>query len=155
MEISPYLHFNGNCADAFKFYEQCLGGKITFIQKFGESPMADQVPADWRDKIMHVTMKVGEGVLMGTDASPAHYAAPAGDFRVDRSGDAGRGRAHLQRPGRAGQGRHAVSEDVLVRGFRHDGRSLRHPVDGELQVLVGLAPSRPNSASSLLRRLPC
>jgi PhnB protein len=78
MEISPYLLFNGNCADAFKFYEKSLGGTITFIQKFGESPMADQVPADWRDKIMHVTMKVGDGVLMGTDASPAHYAAPQG-----------------------------------------------------------------------------
>jgi PhnB protein len=78
MEISPYLLFNGNCADAFKFYEQSLGGKVTFVQKFGESPMADQVPVDWRDKIMHVTMKVGEGVLMGTDASPEHYAAPQG-----------------------------------------------------------------------------
>ena len=78
MEISPYLLFNGNCAEAFALYEKCLGGKVTFIQKFGESPMADQVPADWRDKIMHVTMKVGDFVLMGTDASPAHYAAPQG-----------------------------------------------------------------------------
>jgi PhnB protein len=78
MEISPYLLFSGNCATAFKFYEQALGGKITFTQKFGESPMADQVPADWRDKVMHTTLKVGDGVLMGTDAPPKNYVTPQG-----------------------------------------------------------------------------
>ncbi len=78
MEISPYLLFNGNCADAFKFYEQSLGGKITFIQKFGESPMADQVPADWRDKIAHTPMNSGRRRLIASTKPPAHYAAPQG-----------------------------------------------------------------------------
>ncbi len=78
MELCPYLNFNGNCAEAFKFYEQVLGGTITFIQTHGESPMKDQVPADWRDTIMHVTLTVGDEVLMGSDAPPSHYAAPHG-----------------------------------------------------------------------------
>ena len=76
MEISPYLSFNGNCGAAFKLYEQCFGGTITFSQTFGESPMADQVTPDWRDKIMHVTMKVGEFVLMGSD--DMNYVVPQG-----------------------------------------------------------------------------
>ena len=78
MELSSYLHFNGNCAAAFKFYEQCLGGTITFTQTFGESPMKDQVPPEWQSKIMHVTMKVGDHVLMGSDTPPPHYSAPQG-----------------------------------------------------------------------------
>ena len=78
MEISPYLNFNGNCAAAFRFYEQCLGGKIVTMQTHGESPMKDQVPADWHDKVIHVRLVVGDNVLMGSDAPPAYYAAPQG-----------------------------------------------------------------------------
>ncbi len=50
MELSPYLNFNGQCAEAFKFYAQCLGGNIVMMQTHGESPMKDHVPADWHDK---------------------------------------------------------------------------------------------------------
>lgn len=78
MQLSAYLNFSGNCAEAFKFYEQVLGGKITFIQTHGGSPMKDQVPADWRDTIMHVSLSVGDDVLMGSDAPPSHYGAPQG-----------------------------------------------------------------------------
>ena len=78
MEFNPYLNFNGQCAAAFKFYEQCFGGTITFMQTFGESPMKDQVPADWQDKIMHTTLTVGTRTLMGADAPPTQYAVPQG-----------------------------------------------------------------------------
>jgi PhnB protein len=80
MELSPYLNFNGNCAAAFKFYEQCLGGKIVMLQTHGESPMKDQVPADWGDKVIHVRMVVGDFVLMGSDAPSAEYAPPQGMY---------------------------------------------------------------------------
>ena len=53
MQVNPYLNFNGNCADAFKFYETALGGKIDMIMTFAESPMADQVTAAQRDKVIH------------------------------------------------------------------------------------------------------
>ena len=78
MDLSPYLNFNGQCAEAFTFYEQALGGKIVFMQTHGESPMKDQAPADWQDKIMHATLRVGERVLFGADAPPAQYAVPQG-----------------------------------------------------------------------------
>jgi PhnB protein len=80
MDISPYLNFKGQCAEAFRFYEQTLGGKIVMMQTHGESPMKDQVPPDWADKIIHARLEVDGKVLMGSDAPPAHYSAPAGFF---------------------------------------------------------------------------
>jgi PhnB protein len=78
MMLSPYLNFNGQCAEAFAFYAQVLGGKIVFMQTHGDSPMKDQVSADWQDKIMHATLAVGDTVVMGADAPPGHYAKPQG-----------------------------------------------------------------------------
>jgi PhnB protein len=78
MQISPYLNFNGNCAEAFAFYEQCLGGKIVFMQKHGDSPVAGQVPAGWADTVLHVRLEVGQFALLGSDAPPPHYATPQG-----------------------------------------------------------------------------
>ena len=78
MEMSPYLIFNGQCAAAFKFYEQTLGGTITFLQTHGESPMKDNVPADWQDKVMHGSVTIGEQILMGGDVAPEGYQKPKG-----------------------------------------------------------------------------
>jgi PhnB protein len=78
MELNTYLNFNGQCATAFKFYEKCLGGKIVMMQTHGDSPMKDQVPPDWQDKIMHAQMRLGDRILMGCDAPPSHYAPPQG-----------------------------------------------------------------------------
>jgi len=80
MDISPYLNFNGQCAEAFRFYEQCLGGNIVMMQTHGESPMKDQVPTDWHEKVIHARLNVGGKVLMGSDAPPSHYQAPRGFF---------------------------------------------------------------------------
>ena len=78
MQISPYLLFNGNCAEAFKFYEKNLGGKIDGMMTHGQSPMGDRVAPDWRDKIIHARMTVGDQILMGSDAPPPHYSRPQG-----------------------------------------------------------------------------
>jgi len=78
MQLNPILAFNGQCEAAFKFYERCLGGKITFMLTHGESPMADQVAPEWRNKIMHATMTVGDRILMGGDRPPESYEEPRG-----------------------------------------------------------------------------
>jgi PhnB protein len=78
MELSPYLNFNGECAAAFKFYEQCLRGKIVMMQTHGESPMKDQVPPDWHDRVLHARLTVGDRAIMGSDVPPATYATPQG-----------------------------------------------------------------------------
>lgn len=70
MEMNPYLSFKGECEAAFKLYEQCLGGQLGAIFRYAGTPMADQVPADWADKIMHGSMTIGDQTLMGGDVAP-------------------------------------------------------------------------------------
>ena len=82
MKLNPYLGFDGECEAAFNFYEQCLGGKIIMKMTYGESPMVKQTPPELRDKIMHVTLTVGDFELMGSDAPPHMVEKPQG-FHVN------------------------------------------------------------------------
>ena len=76
--MNPYLNFNGQCEAAFTFYERCLGGQLGAIFRYAGSPLADQVPADWQDKVMHGILTVGAQVLMGGDVAPDRYEEPKG-----------------------------------------------------------------------------
>jgi len=78
MQIQPYLYFNGNCEEAFKFYEKCLNGKIETMMPHTGSPAEKHVPAEWGSKILHARLVVGDAVLMASDAPPDHYSAPQG-----------------------------------------------------------------------------
>jgi len=78
MQLNPYLYFNGQCEAAFRFYEQCLGGKIVAMMPHEGTPAADHVPSEWRNKIIHARLVVGDKVLMGSDAPPEHYEAMKG-----------------------------------------------------------------------------
>jgi PhnB protein len=78
MRISPYLNFNGNCREAMEFYAATLGGKMEIMMTHGESPMAAQVPPDWKDRIMHARIVAGDTVLMASDAPPEYYQPTQG-----------------------------------------------------------------------------
>ena len=78
MKLNPYLSFDGCCREAFEFYKKALGGQVTFMQTFGDSPMASSVPPEARDRIMHVTLQIGDQVLQGADAPPEQFTEPAG-----------------------------------------------------------------------------
>ncbi|MCX5934883.1 MAG: VOC family protein [Pseudanabaena sp. LacPavin_0818_WC45_MAG_42_6] len=78
MKLSPYLSFNDECEVAFKFYEQCLDGKIDAMMTYGNSPMAEQTPPEKLDKIMHASITVGDTVMMGSDAPPNYFEKPQG-----------------------------------------------------------------------------
>ena len=78
MEMNPYLSFNGQCEAAFKFYEHCLGARLGEMFRYAGTPLADQVPADWQDKVMHGSLTIGQQVMMGGDVAPAGYEAPKG-----------------------------------------------------------------------------
>jgi PhnB protein len=84
MQLIPYLVFNGQCEAAFKFYEKILGAKSLAMMTHGDSPMSQQVPPEWRSKIIHARMQVGDNVLMASDAPPEHYQKPQG-FSVSLS----------------------------------------------------------------------
>ena len=55
LELHPYLIFDGNCREAMKFYQNCIGGELN-LQTVGESPAAEHMPASARDLIMHSTL---------------------------------------------------------------------------------------------------
>jgi PhnB protein len=78
--LTPYLNFNGQCAEAFRFYEKVLGGKIVFMQTQGDSPMSEQTPPELRNHIIHARLEVGNSVLMASDAPPQMYSRPQGNF---------------------------------------------------------------------------
>lgn len=78
MQLTPILTFNGRCEEAFKFYQQCLGGNIQTMMTWGESPMADHVASEFRDKIIHTTLIAGETTLMGGDSPADRYEKPGG-----------------------------------------------------------------------------
>jgi PhnB protein len=84
MEFNPYLLFDGQCEEAFKFYEQTLGGKIEAMLTHEGTPAACNVPPEWAKKILHARMTIGETVLMASDAPPGHYQKPQG-FSVNIS----------------------------------------------------------------------
>lgn len=78
MQLSPYLNFNGQCEEAFKFYEKCFGGKINMMMTYGDSPIAGEMPADAHKGIMHASMTVGDSVLMASDSMIGRYEKPQG-----------------------------------------------------------------------------
>jgi len=83
MKIQTYLTFNGTCRQAFEFYAKCLGAKIEMMMTHGESPVAEQMPKEWRDKIMHASLTVGDQSLMGSDQPDSKE--PIGGFSVSLS----------------------------------------------------------------------
>jgi PhnB protein len=80
MQSNPYLFFNGECEAAFKFYEQCLGGKVLMKMTYGESPMAAETPPEMADKIMHIQFSAGDIVFMGADAPSDRFQKPQGFY---------------------------------------------------------------------------
>jgi PhnB protein len=78
MQINPYLLFNGNCEEAFKFYEKLFGGKIEAMMTHAGTPAGENVPAEWGEKILHARLAVGDQILMASDAPPSHFEKPQG-----------------------------------------------------------------------------
>ena len=66
MKLDIYLNYRGNCEEAFGFYEQHLGGRITGVVKHGEQPNPN-IPGGWSDKVLHARIEIGGTVLMGAD----------------------------------------------------------------------------------------
>ncbi len=69
--VNVYLTFNGNCEEAFNFYKSVFGGEFPYMGRFKEMPVQEgqpAMPAEEGDKIMHVSLPVGNGtMLMGSD----------------------------------------------------------------------------------------
>ena len=66
MRLDVYVNYRGHCEDAFRFYEQQLGGRLTGIVRHRDQPNPN-IPADWSDKILHAQITIAGTVLMGAD----------------------------------------------------------------------------------------
>ena len=82
MATRIYLFFNGECEAAFRTYEKHLGGSDVMLMRYGGTPGEAMVPADWKDKVMHGSMRLGDVTLLASDAPPGRYDRPQG-FRVN------------------------------------------------------------------------
>jgi PhnB protein len=66
MTLTPYVNFNGRCAEAFRFYEQHLGGTVGMLMTHREAPQPGLDPA-WADKVLHATLTIAGTELQGAD----------------------------------------------------------------------------------------
>ena len=73
MKLDIYLNYPGNCRQAFRFYEQHLGGKMIALSRFTDAPTTTGVPANWKDKVMYARMTLGETEVSGNDVPPDRF----------------------------------------------------------------------------------
>ena len=64
--LDPYLFFDGTCAEAMRFYEKTLGGKLD-LMKAGDSPAADDMHPDSAEKILHARLALEDRAVMASD----------------------------------------------------------------------------------------
>ena len=78
--LDSYIFFDGQCADAMRFYERTLGGKLQTMMTYGQSPMPDQhqCPASHKDRIMHACLVLDGRMLMASDSPPGMHQPMAG-----------------------------------------------------------------------------
>lgn len=67
MKMSTYVNFAGKCAEAFRFYENHLGGKIGMMMTHGQAPDQTRVNPDWKDAVLHARLSLGGAELLGAD----------------------------------------------------------------------------------------
>jgi PhnB protein len=73
MHLHTYLNYGGNCAEAFKFYEQHLGGKITMMMRHGEAPDQSQVRPEWKHAVLHARITIGDAEISAADVPPDRF----------------------------------------------------------------------------------
>jgi PhnB protein len=82
MRTTPYIFFDGTCAEALAFYENAIGAKVEAKMTYGETPAAAHVPPAIHKHIIHARLRVGESVILASDGTPDHPAGKAGRFGI-------------------------------------------------------------------------
>ena len=88
LRCTPFLLFDGNCAEAMTFYHQCLGGELT-VAKLGDTPMKDLLPPEKHDRVINAHLTAGDLEISATDwmASPAFEPVQGNTFAIFVRGD--------------------------------------------------------------------
>jgi PhnB protein len=83
LRATPFLLFDGNCAEAMTFYHECLGGELT-LTKLGDTPMKDQFPPEKHNRIINAHLQSGAIDISATDwmASPSFEPIQGNTFAI-------------------------------------------------------------------------
>jgi PhnB protein len=101
MTLITYVNFAGHCAEAFRYYEKHLGGKVGMMMTHGELPQASPLGPEWNDKVVHARMAIANTELSGADIPDAQPMRSAYlQLGVDSDADADRIFAALSEGGR-------------------------------------------------------
>ena len=73
MQLLTYLNYGGNCRQAFEFYAEHLGGRITMLTTHGEAPEAPPGPPQWKDAVLHARLELGGTTVLGADIPPDRF----------------------------------------------------------------------------------
>jgi PhnB protein len=91
MKMNTYVNFRGTCAEAFRLYEQHLGGTIGMMMTHGQGPDQSRVGPEWKDAVLHARITIGGVELMGADIPDAEPMRSAYlSLSVDQDADAER-----------------------------------------------------------------
>jgi PhnB protein len=78
----PYLHFDGTCLDAMRFYERTFGGTLLISTTYGETPFADQMPPEYRSRIVNARFEMPGGPLLYAGDVPPHITYTAASMSI-------------------------------------------------------------------------
>jgi len=67
MQVQPYLFFDGRCEEAAEFYKRAAGAKVEMIMRYKESPDQGMTPPGSGEKVMHMSMKIGDSTVLASD----------------------------------------------------------------------------------------
>ena len=71
--VNPYLDFSGNAEEAFNFYKSVFGGEFSMVMRYKDAPPEHQMQQTDGEKIMHISLPLGEGTMLMASDIPEVY----------------------------------------------------------------------------------
>ena len=88
MYATPYIFFNGNCAEALSYYGKVFGAHVVSSTSYGDTPAKDQFPKEMHDKVIHAVVMIGNTAVMASDdCTPNGAAGTHGGYSLSVSVD--------------------------------------------------------------------
>ena len=81
LHITPYLFFDGRCAEAISFYQNAIGAEVVFMMQYKDAPEglpSEMGKPELRERVMHATFKIGDSEIMTADAPPGNHKGHGG-----------------------------------------------------------------------------
>ena len=73
MKLNTFINYGGNCQQAFRFYEQHLGGTVTMMMTHGQQPNANDAPPERKDAVLHARILIAGTEIMGSVVPPERF----------------------------------------------------------------------------------